>query len=595
MKDISNTYLGQYYITEVVGRGSTSTVYKAFQSSLNRYVAVKVLANNVDPQFAVRFKREAYAVAQLQHPNILPIYDYGEQDGLRYFVMQYVEGSTTLDHLLGGRPMEPIAALRLILPLLSALSYAHAHGVVHRDIKPANIMLPRPDWPMLADFGIAKLIDDSQQLTPPGQSLGTAIYMAPERATSRAVDLRTDLYSIGVVLYEMLTGRVPFDGVGPVDVLRKHLNTPPPPPRSLNPNLPAVLEPLLLRSLEKNPIDRYQTADEMSQAIERAISQIERQNAQRQLQQMLQQRAAETPVATRKPPPDPYQTRLLPEFDTPRTPAPKRASPVAGWLRWGVPVLLLLVLGAIMIAREVRGGTGEPGSSATSVAGAAMPTAAAIVEAAPTSIATDVPPEPSPAPASQPITQPQPTTVSPQPTAAPAAPPQPTAAPAAPPPPAAQSTPQIARQDQITTIRFEDSDWQGGYRRAAGRTYGGRTATWIYGTSTEWSIMQADFDLAAQPDDIATLTIEGMDSEDRLKTPISILVNGVEIFNGPNPLPDDDHPLETGTWASFVWSFDARLLHPGHNEVQIKNLAPGAFSLPPFFMLDYADLAYKSS
>ncbi len=595
MKDISNTYLGQYYITEVVGRGSTSTVYKAFQSSLNRYVAVKVLANNVDPQFAVRFKREAYAVAQLQHPNILPIYDYGEQEGLRYFVMQYIEGNTTLDRLLGGRPMEPLAALRLILPLLSALSYAHAHGVVHRDIKPANIMLPRRDWPMLADFGIAKLLDDSQQLTPPGQSLGTAIYMAPERATSRAVDVRTDLYSIGVVLYEMLTGHVPFDGVGPVDVLRKHLNTPPPPPRSLNPNLPAVLEPVLLRSLEKNPIDRYQTADEMSQAIERAIGQIERQNAQRQLQQMLQERVAEPPVAKQKVPADPYQTRVLPEFETPRLPpVPKRASPVAGWLRWGVPVLLLLVVGAFMIARVARGDVGEPGPSATSVAGAAIPPTAAIAGGAPTSIATDAPPEPSPASASQPTTQLQPATVPPQPTAAPTALPQPTAAPVAPPPPA-QSTPQIVRQDQITIIRFEDSDWQGGYRRAAGRTYGGRTATWIYGTSTEYNIMQTGFDLADQPADIATLTIEGMDSEDRLKTPISILVNGVEIFNGPNPLPDDDHPLETGTWASFVWSFDAQLLHPGHNDIQIKNLAPGAFSLPPFFMLDYADLAYTSS
>jgi hypothetical protein len=106
--------------------------------------------------------------------------------------------------------------------------------------------------------------------------------------------------------------------------------------------------------------------------------------------------------------------------------------------------------------------------------------------------------------------------------------------------------------------------------------------------------MQAGFDLAAQPAGTATLTVEGMDSEDRLKTPISILVNGIEIFNGPNPLPDDDHPLETGTWASYVWSFDARLLHRGQNEIQVKNLAPGAFSLPPFFMLDYADLAYST-
>src|SRR5688572_18622300 len=126
MPEIVKTYLGQYYLTEVIGRGSTSVVYKAYQSSLNRYVAVKVLLHNLDPQYASRFTREAHAVAQLQHPNILPIYDYGEQSGLRYFVMQYIEKGETLDGLLTGQPLEPLAALRLIIPLLSALAYAHA-------------------------------------------------------------------------------------------------------------------------------------------------------------------------------------------------------------------------------------------------------------------------------------------------------------------------------------------------------------------------------------------------------------------------------------------------------------------------------------
>ncbi|MEO7913240.1 MAG: serine/threonine-protein kinase, partial [Roseiflexaceae bacterium] len=140
MKDLANSNLGQYYLTEIIGRGSTSVVYKAYQSSLNRYVAVKVLLHHLDKQYAARFIREAHSVAQLQHPNILPIYDYGEQNGVRYLVMQYVEGGSTLEARLTGQPLAPIAALRLILPLLAALEYAHGRGVVHRDIKPANIM-----------------------------------------------------------------------------------------------------------------------------------------------------------------------------------------------------------------------------------------------------------------------------------------------------------------------------------------------------------------------------------------------------------------------------------------------------------------------
>ena len=142
----------------------------------------------------------------------------------------------------------------------------------------------------------------------------------------------------------------------------------------------------------------------------------------------------------------------------------------------------------------------------------------------------------------------------------------------------------------MTTIRFEDTDWQGSYRRAAGRTYGGRTATWIYGTATEYSTMQASFDLDQQPAGTAELGVEGMDSEGAAKTPISVRVNGVEVYNGPNPLPDDDQPLETGTWAIFTWTFDAALLRAGRNEISVSNLAEGAFSRPPFFMLDYANL-----
>jgi len=600
MKDLVNSYLGQYYLTEIIGRGSTSVVYKAYQSSLNRYVAVKVLLLHLDKQYAARFTREAHAVAQLQHPNILPIYDYGEHDGARYLVMQYVEGGTTLDARLTGQPLAPTTALRLILPLLAALEYAHGRGVVHRDIKPANIMLPQPDWPMLADFGIAKLIDESDQLTPPGQSVGTAIYMAPERASSTIVDARTDLYSVGVMLYEMLTGRVPYDGFSPVEVLRKHIREPLPAPRDLNPLLPIAAEAVLLRALAKRLEDRYQSAREMAKDLQRLIGQVERLEAQQQLNEMLQQpiqRAATLPNQL-----DPYETR---EFTTAALPviqsapaAPRAVAPASrpfergpaaprrgGWLR-GVLAggALLAALGGVWLAR----GAYQRSSQAAPIV--QLPSATAVVDAA--SVPTSPAAPPTTRPESTPLPLPATLPAPPVATTAPTAPTAPTARPTQ--PALVQTTPQVSQVGDVVTIVLEDTDWQGGYRRSGGKTYGGRTSTWIYGSTTEYSIMRTSFAIADTFAGPVTLVIEGMDSEDRAKTPIQILVNGTEIYNGPNPLPDDDQPLESGTWASQSWSFDAQLLRVGQNEISVSNLAEGEFSRPPFFMLDYAKLIYSA-
>ncbi len=272
--ELINTDLGQYHIIELVRHGGMATVYKAYQDSLDRYVAIKVLPHDHDPEFAARFKREARAIAQLQHPNILPIYDYNEQNGLLYLVIQYIEDGRTLGDMLGA-PMAPITALRLTVRLLSALEYAHARGIIHRDIKPTNVLMPAPTWPMLADFGIARLLNDTQQrLTGANQIIGTAAYMAPEQARGQPADARTDLYATGVVLYELLTGRVPFDADTPMGVLTKHAYEPPPPPRSLNPDLSGETETALLRALAKEPDQRYQSAREMADTLERIASQL---------------------------------------------------------------------------------------------------------------------------------------------------------------------------------------------------------------------------------------------------------------------------------------------------------------------------------
>ena len=275
MDGLINRSFGQYTIIEPIRQGGMSTVYKAYQESLDRYVAIKVLAHNSDPQFVARFKREARAIAQLQHPNILPIYDSNEQDGMLYLVMQYIENGTTIGDQL-DEPIESGRALQLVGRVLDALSYAHGRGIIHRDIKPANMLLPGPDWPMLADFGIVKLRDDDEKLTNPGLVIGTAAYMAPEQARGKPVDARTDLYATGVVLYEMVTGQVPFEAGTPMAMLAKHAYEPPPPPRSIVPSLSPEVETLLLRALEKDPAARYQTAADMAADCAQAVIRIKR-------------------------------------------------------------------------------------------------------------------------------------------------------------------------------------------------------------------------------------------------------------------------------------------------------------------------------
>lgn len=269
MDEATGIRLGQFELHEIIHRGGLSTIYKASQPSLGRFVAVKALHPVTDPQLVARFQLEARAIARLAHPNILPIYDYGEQDGSCYLVTQYIDGGTTLAGSL-GQPMDPPTAVTLAEHVLDALHHAHQQGVVHRDVKPTNILMPSPTWPLLADFGIAKLVARAEdpQLTQQGFVVGTAAYMAPEQALGLPIDARTDVYAFGVVLYEMLTGQVPFDADTPTAALARHAYEPPPPPRSVAPDLPPSLEAVLLRALAKEPSDRYQTAAGMREALE---------------------------------------------------------------------------------------------------------------------------------------------------------------------------------------------------------------------------------------------------------------------------------------------------------------------------------------
>jgi serine/threonine protein kinase len=278
MDSLIGQSLGRYHILEQLGEGGMATVYKGFDTRLERNVAVKVLRTD---QFAPavisralkRFEREAKALGQLTHPNIVPIIDYGEFEGKPYLVMPFIPGQT-LKHRLKGQPIPYEEAVRILLPIARSLEYAHQQGVIHRDIKPSNVLITESGEPMLSDFGVAKIVDEeaTMDLTGTSASVGTPEYMAPEQATSKVVDARVDIYSLGIVFYEMVTGRKPYVADTPLAVLIKHASEPLPRPKLLVPTLPDRVEQIILKALAKKPEDRYQTMGEFAAALERCLA-----------------------------------------------------------------------------------------------------------------------------------------------------------------------------------------------------------------------------------------------------------------------------------------------------------------------------------
>jgi len=261
------TRLGRYQVVEQIGRGGMTTVFQALDPELNRHVAVKVLPSfqTEDPTFVERFRLEAQAVASLNHPNITQVYDYGEDKGFSYIVMEYLTGGTLHDRL--GRPITLTGVLSLMAPVGEALDYAHGQGIVHRDVKPSNILLDADGRPKLSDFGLARLLEGSPGLTRGSAVVGTPEYMSPEQVMGRPADQKSDLYALGIVIYQMLLGQVPFRGETSAATLMAHIHQPVPRPSTLDPTIEPRVEALLLRALAKNPDDRYQSASEMVQSL----------------------------------------------------------------------------------------------------------------------------------------------------------------------------------------------------------------------------------------------------------------------------------------------------------------------------------------
>ena len=293
MADLTGRTFGKYTLQQRLGRGGMAEVYKAYHPGLNRFVAVKILHAHLAeaPDFLVRFRREAQAVAQLRHPHIVQVYDFDAEGDLQYMVMEYVEGRSLKDYLdayfVRGERLPLPAILHLFRAVLAAVGYAHMRGIVHRDLKPANVMIeykeedggkkdeipsalslhPSAFRVVLTDFGIVKMIGGIK-LTATGVGLGTPAYMSPEQGLGQPDDARSDIYSLGVMLYETLTGAVPFDGDTALAVLLKHAQAPIPSLRQSRPDLPDAFDRLIATAMAKRPDKRFQTAGEMLAALD---------------------------------------------------------------------------------------------------------------------------------------------------------------------------------------------------------------------------------------------------------------------------------------------------------------------------------------
>ncbi len=345
MRGIEGSTLGRYELRQRIATGGMSEVYLGYDRRVRRYVAVKVLYASADA-FVRRFEREAVAVGTLSHEHILPLYDFGEQRPWYYLVMPYIEGGTLRDYLFKRERLTLEEAGSILEQIASALQHAHQHGVVHRDVKPSNILL-RPDgYAYLVDFGLAKAKMEAEALTHDGAMIGTPEYMAPEQSNGKH-DYRSDIYSLGVILYQMLTGRVPFTAESPVAISLKHIQLTPPAPTQFNEAITPAVEAVILKAMAKDPEERYQDTSEFAEAYITALHQKDI-PATPKPKETLQVQAAEIAANNKK---LQESTPLLPLFPLthPLSPLPIIHAPTRAYQTRSFTQRVLIILGLCLL------------------------------------------------------------------------------------------------------------------------------------------------------------------------------------------------------------------------------------------------------
>lgn len=592
---------GRYELGEPIGEGNFSVTYRATDTVLGRDVAIKILRDQYASHagFGSRFENEARAAARISHPNVIQVFDYGRDDGTTYIVMQFVAGPSLKDYIREEGPLTVEEAVGFGRQMLDGLGAIHAAGIVHRDVKPQNVLLTETHQVKLTDFGIARLGSADAGLTEAGTAIGTAAYMAPEQASGGDITPSSDLYSAAVVVYEMLTGRLPFPGDNPVQVMYRHVNEMPPPPRTINPAIPVALEAVIMKGLAKAPADRYPNAQAMRDALlnpTAAAAAIRPSNVDPTQRTAVAQAVVPAGAAV-VPPPGP-----------PPPPVAVPAEGGGGGSRWRiiVPLLIVLLLGLAIAAFALANWGDEPESGVVAASPTSEPTmTATATEPAPTATLTPTTeptltptPEPTETPTPEPTETPTPEpTETPEPTATPE-PPTPTPEP---PTPTVPPVPTVAFDTpfplssvpvqifQGPSVTLNASDFKGAYRRDDGSLYG-LPAVHIYGGDSGYDEASASVNVGGggKASQFILVTITGMDDEKSEHVPMQLWLNDYLIWEGPSPFANE-------AWTDVAWlvgNLDA--LKPGNNTLSIVNTAgDGNVGEPPWLLVTAAAVYFQ--
>lgn len=602
---LPRTFANRYVLDRPIGDGAFSRTYLATDTVLQRQVAVKILRREYvdNEEFAARFDREAHAAARVSHPNVVTVYDVGRQDGLPFIVMQYVDGPSLKEYVRDEGPLTVEEAVKITVQILDGLAAIHAGGIVHRDVKPQNILLDANRVAKLTDFGVAFLTHQTG-LTETGMALGTAAYMAPEQASGDVVGPQTDLYAVGVILYELLTGRLPFRGDNPVQLMYRHVSELPPAPRQFNRYIPMSTESVVLRALAKVPSDRFPDAMAMRRALTGAA----------QVQSLPREPRAVAGQATtkRSAPSQPRQTTPPPPVGPPTQHGRSAGEPY----RRGWPILLI-ALALLLVAAAATYLTADSLGLLDTGGGLAQEEQPAGLPSVDDPTATEPPVEPSPTATTE-ATEPAPAVEPPEPTATP--PPTPTVTPT-PVPPTATATvpptatlteepdddeedgqgpdsgrPPVAEFDKprsansiprswasgpSTTFGRDDLAAGGAYERDDGRLYNRPTAH-LYGQGSGYDTTTVTFNVNDPPTSYIGIEIIGMDDELKENVPMRISLNGNVVWEGESPFGDEK-------WTDMVWvAGNLNWLVEGENSLTIELLIEGEVGLPPWVLINEA-------
>jgi serine/threonine-protein kinase len=644
----------RYVLGAPIGEGGGATVYAAEDRRLDRRVAVKLLRPELKANrtLVARFEREARSAARLDHPHIVPVYDYGEFGDTYFLVMQYVPGGDLRDRLKQGEALPVAEAVRLGAEIAEALGVAHARGIVHRDVKPGNVLLTEDGHAKVADFGIAKMLDVSTLATG-AVFLGTPHYLAPEQATGGTITPATDVYSLGVVLFEMLAGRRPFEGESFVQVVMQHLSRTPPGLGEVRAEVPRGVAAAVARALAKEPGERFAdgtTFADVLRAEERALLAVAPGAASAAAVGVAESVAPGAPAEERSGPAPaavPWAAIEEPPGETPAAGlesdprwadglaegwsepagtaaswevaiagdeapgsraggdtmlAPAARHPADAWgqmdrtaprraaREYAVPAVLAALLGLLAVGL-VAGSLvwGARGDAAEGSGAGSEPGAASVDEvAAATSVAPTAPDLPAPTEAPALPTPAPAANADPGGPVAGGAPEEPAPAPAGP----VVGAPAGSASAGAARGRvvLDDDVFSGGF--SAPRQYRGRTAQWLYGALSPHGQMTATFPVEGSPG-AGELQIAGVDSENGPQTPIEIRVNDTVIYQGGNPLPKDHWRGPVAPWGEATIPIPAGVLREGRNTLTFKNLVPvNNYNAPPYFMLDQATITY---